>query len=79
MPNIDEQIDELYRDKIGKKVLLRKKSFPKYIIVGKLKKIVGGKLIIQGNKDTFTVDFEDILSLDVKGEEEFEDRGATNG
>jgi hypothetical protein len=75
MPNIDEQVEELYRDKIGKKVLLRKKSFPKYVIVGKLMQIVGGKLIVQGNKDTFTIDYEDILSLDVKGEEIFEERG----
>jgi hypothetical protein len=70
----EETVKRLYKDKVGKKVLLRKKSCPDYVIVGMLQEIVGTKFLIQGNKDSYTVDYSDILSLDVKGKEKFEAR-----
>jgi hypothetical protein len=71
----ESEILNLYSDMIGKKVLLRKKSSPNWVIVGELQKIIGTKLHIQGNSDSYTVDYDDILSLDVKGKEKFKQRG----
>lgn len=65
------QINDEYKDKIGKKILVRRKSSPTWLIVGKLQKILGTKLIIEGPDDCHTIDYEDILSLDIKGKEEF--------
>jgi len=64
----------LFQKKIGKKVLVRKKSSPNYTIVGVLSEIIGTKAVIKGNVDTYVIDFDDILSLDIKGKESFEER-----
>lgn len=70
----EQSVNRVYTDKIGKKVLLRKKSCPGYTLIGVLQEIIGTKFLIQGNKDSYTVDYDDILSLDVKGSEKFEKR-----
>ena len=74
MQTTEEDVKRVYADKIGKKVLLRKKSCPEYTLVGKLQEIIGTKFLIDGNKDSYTVDYDDILSLDVKGTEKFKER-----
>ena len=61
--------NDILGSKIGKKVFLKRKSAPDYLIVGVLSNIVGSKLIISSYNDTFVVEFEDIFSLDVKSKD----------
>lgn len=70
----EDEVKHLYQEKIGHKVLLRKKSSPNYVIVGMLAEIIGTKLVIKGNSDSYTVDYDEILSMDVKGKYMEEDK-----
>lgn len=65
----EERLKELYSDKVGKKVILRKKTHPDYDIVGVLDSIVGTKLIVKGKHDEYHVDFDNLANIDVKGKE----------
>lgn len=54
------------QDKIGKKVFLKRKSSPNYTIIGNLTEVSETKILVMSDNDTFLVDYEDILTLDIK-------------
>jgi len=58
--------EEVLKDKVGKKVFVKRKSSPDYTIIGILSTVDGGKMHIESDSDVYIVDYEDILSLDVK-------------
>ena len=53
---------------IGKKVYIRKRSNPSYIIVGVLVEVDKTMLFVTSGGDEYFIDYEDILTMDIKNQ-----------
>lgn len=64
-----------YRDilgkNIGKKIFLKRKSTPNYTIVGTIEEVTDQKVYVCSEKDSYLIDFEDVLSLDIKSDDHY--------